>query len=364
MIYLFKAYVERLLKETSKHSEPILALEEPEVHLHPQAVRALWSQIEAIPGQKIIESHSPYFIQFVPIKNIRLLRRSPGGVQVFYIPDHISVEIPKNESIVAFGAKHGDRFSYDKQRGVLSTRGLIDEDRYKELLKCYTATPEGELHAAIRDFRDRSHKLLEAEDLEVLEDWARRIRGEIFFSRFWLLCEGQSEIFLLTSIFDALGFNLDSHGVSLIDYQNNGNPRAFAALARTFGFQWVILTDGDEQGRNASNSLEKAGFSCDELKKRMVSLPDGTDLESYFVASPLRSVALEAAKEFKQGLDDSIADDVLAKVLRKHKPIWARRVGNKLRQNPLPIENLPESFARIHKILIEEEAGDDTASNS
>lgn len=355
VIYLFNAFVERLIKEAySEHSEPIVALEEPEVHLHPQAVRALWPQIDAMPGQKIIASHSPYFIQFVPIKNIRLLRRGPGGVQVFYIPGHISVALPKNEAIVAFSIKHGDRFSYDEQRGVLSTSGLIDEDDYRELHKCYTADPEREHHAAIRDFQDRSRSLLEAEDLEVLEDWARRIRGEIFFSRFWLLCEGQSEVFLFTALFDALGFNLDSQGVSLIDYQNNGSPRAFAALARAFGFQWVLLTDGDDQGRNASGSLEKAGFSRDELNMRVISLPDGTDLESYFVASTLRSVALEVAKELEQGLDDGIADDALAAILHAHKPIWARRAGDKLRQNPPLIENLPGVFARIRGILIEE----------
>ena len=83
VIYLFNAFVERLLKETySEHSEPIVALEEPEVHLHPQAVRALWSQIDAMPGQKIIASHSPYFMQYVPIRDIRLFapwsRRRPG----------------------------------------------------------------------------------------------------------------------------------------------------------------------------------------------------------------------------------------------------------------------------------------------
>ncbi len=364
VIYLFKAFVERLLKENSKHSEPILVLEEPEVHLHPQAVRALWSEIDRLLGQKIIESHSPYFIQFAPLKDIRLLRRGPGGVKVFYIPDCITIELPNNESIVAFGAKYGDRFSYDDQRCVLSTSSPIDEDRYKELLKCYTMASEAEHHAAIRDFRNRSYSLLEAEDLEVLEDWARRIRGEIFFARFWLLCEGQSEIFLFTAMFDALGFKLDSHGVSLIDYQNNGSPRAFAALARTFGFQWILFTDGDEQGRNAHDSLKKADFSCDEMNKRAISLPDGTDLESYLVASPLRSVALEVAQEFEQDLDDGIADDDLAGILRTHKPIWTRRVGNKLLKNPPPIENLPEAFVRIREILIEEESGNDAASNS
>ena len=102
VIYLFNAFVERLLKETySEHSEPIVALEESEVHLHPQAVRALWSQIDAMPGQKIIASHSPYFMQYVPIRDIRLLRRGADGVQAHFVPDAVSVALPASDALVA-----------------------------------------------------------------------------------------------------------------------------------------------------------------------------------------------------------------------------------------------------------------------
>lgn len=60
------------------------------------------------------------------------------------------------------------------------------------------------------------HALLKAEDLEVLEDRARRICGEILFRALLGFWEGQSEVFLLTALFNALCFNLDSHGVSLL----------------------------------------------------------------------------------------------------------------------------------------------------
>lgn len=365
VIYLFNAFVERLLREAySEHSEPIVALEEPEVHLHPQAVRALWSQIDIMPGQKVIASHSPYFVQFVPIKDVRLLRRCPGGVKAYYVPDDIIVSLPSNADIAAFAAGRADRFSYDAQRGVLSATGPIDEDAYREILKCYTAQEDRVHHATIRDFRDRSYALLEREDLEVLEDWARRIRGEIFFSRFWVLCEGQSEIFLLTALFDALKFNLDTHSVSLIDFQNNGSPRAFAALARTFGFPWVLLTDGDEQGRKTLAALRKAGFSATALDEKVVPLPDDDDLEAYICSSSLRPVAHAVAKEFKPDIGDAISDDDLADILRAHKPIWARRAGEKIRKDPPKAEDLPDAFARIRTALIENGDGDGAAGNT
>ena len=49
---------------------PLIALEEPEGHLHPSAVRALWQLIEKIPGQKIISTHSGDLLSEVPSENV------------------------------------------------------------------------------------------------------------------------------------------------------------------------------------------------------------------------------------------------------------------------------------------------------
>lgn len=57
---------------------PIVALEEPEAHLHPSAVRALWRLIEKIPGQKIISTHSGDILSEVPSDSITRLHK-PGG---------------------------------------------------------------------------------------------------------------------------------------------------------------------------------------------------------------------------------------------------------------------------------------------
>ena len=365
VIYLFNAFVERLLKEAySEHSEPILALEEPEVHLHPQAARALWAQIDTISGQKIITSHSPYFVQFVPIKDVRLLRRGPNGVQVHYVSDSVSVELPSNSDIISFAKRYSDRFSYDDTRGILSANGPIDEVRCRELMKCFTTDDTRVHHTAIRDFKDESHHVLESKDLEDLEDWARRIRGEIFFSRLWVLCEGQSEVFLLTALFNAYNYNLDSHGVSLIDYQNCGSARAFACLARTFHFPWLLFCDGDQHGKSTISSLENAAFSSDDMEARVISLPDGEDLEGHISKSPLRALALEVAKEFDTSLIDNVSDEELASALRCKKPIWARRLGDKLMKNPPNSEGISEPLNRIRQMVIDHGIGNGSASKT
>lgn len=61
VLTLFNAYLQVWNK-----GDPIVALEEPEAHLHPSAVRALWQLIERIPGQKIISTHSGDLLSEVP----------------------------------------------------------------------------------------------------------------------------------------------------------------------------------------------------------------------------------------------------------------------------------------------------------
>lgn len=58
-------------KSEDKVFFPILAIEEPEAHLHPQAQKKLYNQLKSIQGQKIISTHSPYICASANIKEIR-----------------------------------------------------------------------------------------------------------------------------------------------------------------------------------------------------------------------------------------------------------------------------------------------------
>ena len=80
VLLLFSAYLKTRLKaEVDAFAEPIIAIEEPEAHLHPNAVRALWALIQTLPGQKIIATHSGDILSEVPVGNLRRMNNATPG---------------------------------------------------------------------------------------------------------------------------------------------------------------------------------------------------------------------------------------------------------------------------------------------
>ena len=82
VLTLFNAFLQAWNK-----GDPIVALEEPEAHLHPSAVRALWLLIEKIPGQKIISTHSGDLLSEVPSEAVIRLYKAAGVVSASRLKD-------------------------------------------------------------------------------------------------------------------------------------------------------------------------------------------------------------------------------------------------------------------------------------
>lgn len=80
-----KAFIDILEQKHIEEEEcffPIIAAEEPEAHLHPNAQRTLYKQLTDIKGQTIISSHSPYLASECRLQDLRSLRNLRTGVQV------------------------------------------------------------------------------------------------------------------------------------------------------------------------------------------------------------------------------------------------------------------------------------------
>lgn len=82
-VLTFRAYMTwRLEKLSTTSTHPVLGLEEPESHLHPQAQQAIFGQVQAIPGQKIVSTHSPYIVSQAEIGQFRHFKKVNGDTRV------------------------------------------------------------------------------------------------------------------------------------------------------------------------------------------------------------------------------------------------------------------------------------------
>jgi putative ATP-dependent endonuclease of OLD family len=93
-VLTFRAYTtwrQANSKDEKVHS--MLALEEPESHLHPQAQRALFFQIDDIPGQRIVSTHSPIIASQAKILQLRHFCKNGACTKITQLhppiePDH------------------------------------------------------------------------------------------------------------------------------------------------------------------------------------------------------------------------------------------------------------------------------------
>ena len=84
VLMLFAAFL-----EAWPEGDPIVALEEPEAHLHPSAIRALQRLVSSLSGQKLISTHSGDLLAEIEIQQIRRLARTRDGIQSFQVPSKL-----------------------------------------------------------------------------------------------------------------------------------------------------------------------------------------------------------------------------------------------------------------------------------
>lgn len=83
VLMLFQAFAAANLAEAyAPESTPILALEEPEAHLHPSAIRSLGSFLERMSGQILVTSHSGDLVSRVPVMDLRRIYKKNGETKV------------------------------------------------------------------------------------------------------------------------------------------------------------------------------------------------------------------------------------------------------------------------------------------
>ncbi|SDF49982.1 ATP-dependent nuclease [Thalassobaculum litoreum] len=289
VMFLFRSFVDLLLGELYRpDSTAVLALEEPETHLHPQAARSLFRHVQELEGQKIVSTHSPYFLQHIPFRDLRVVRASADGTEIRSLPREYRCRVPHLPSIDPIIAKAPRLLEYDRGSSELVIKGEMPDPCFRDLLLAYHGQPEtDDFHARLRASKNASLEFIPDTELAKLETFARRIRGEIFFANKWILVEGQSEYHILHGMAKSIGYDLDENGIAVIDFQNNGNPECFAALGRALGYSWTMLVDGDPQGTKFLSSVASRNFDSTCMAERTRQLSAGA-LENQLVADGLQ----------------------------------------------------------------------------
>jgi putative ATP-dependent endonuclease of OLD family len=343
VIFLFNAFVQHLLAELYQaESEPVLALEEPETHLHPQASRTLWAHVRSLPGQKVITTHSPYFVQNVPFRDLRVVRLTSTGTRVYSLPETFSVTVPHVVGLDPLVANNAQVLSYDLPTRTLTVRGELEERIYRDLLTLYGGHADRAIIAGVvRDLRERAKLFISDADLQPLETFARRIRGEIFFAERWLIVEGQGEYLLAHAMGKALGYDLDEHGVSVIDSMNNGHPANFAALARALSIPWIAVFDGDSAGAGYCTAIEGRGFDPALVAQRCLTLPIG-DLEAQLLHDGLDAELRSILRSLGQTDADQLDQPGLARRLDGCKVAYCAELAARIQANPALAQRMPE----------------------
>nr|WP_239121471.1 AAA family ATPase [Spirulina major] len=358
VIFLFKAYIDVLLEPTfERETEAILTLEEPEAHLHPQATRSLAATLEKIDSQKIISTHSPYFIQNIPFKNIRLFRRSGSSSKILYIKQKFTCTLPNIPKLLTFTATYSNKFEYSETSEILTLKGKMEDGEYKKLLKIYPNNQE--VHTILKQLKQESQIYLDDTTLDDLEIYAKRIRGEVLFARAWLLCEGQCEYMLLQYFAELLETPLDRAGITVIDFKNNGSAGAFVGLARVFEIPWLLIADCDREGDKIKKEIEKLGVPEDERNQWIRLLPDtGMVLEDFLIQQGFTPEYLKIIEEQNISLDKNSGEvgfkEELAEQIKKNKTKNTIGLIKKLRESNAGSDRVPEFFAKAIQDIIEE----------
>ena len=124
VIFLFEAFLTVILEgDSGRNCVPVLALEEPEAHLHPCAIRSLSDALRDFRGQKIFATHSGELVSEVSLLSIRRFHRVGGKSRPRpWTPSVGEMRCPRKGPSTA--GSDGERVERDRRSGRdLGTKG-------------------------------------------------------------------------------------------------------------------------------------------------------------------------------------------------------------------------------------------------
>ncbi len=158
-----------------------------------------------------------------------------------------------------------------------------------------------------------SQRSLSRDELRRIGFHIRFHRSGALFARCWLLVEGETEVWLFNELAHQCGYNLAAEGVHIIEFAQSG-LKSLIKVARAFGIDWHVVTDGDPAGKKYSATV-RGLLGYDQERHRLTELPD-RDIEHFLYSHGFEYFFKELVKIPH---DHPIpAKKVVSKVLKKH----------------------------------------------
>ncbi len=207
---------------------PILALEEPEAHLHPNAQRQLYHQLSNISGQKIISTHSPFVAVQCDLMDLRHFYKDGVDLKVGQLQFSEPIEkrigeikVELENPITPNSQKKG--LQKEKERLLLEKRGKINKEEKRKI------------------------------ERNILNS-----RGEALFSKALVFFEGETEEQALPILAkEKIGRHPFELGINFIGVGGKENYKPFLTLAKFLNIKWYILSDGDGDGDDNTETKVK-----------------------------------------------------------------------------------------------------------
>lgn len=286
-VLTFWAYMtwrQKRFGESAVH--PMLAFEEPESHLHPQAQKALYRQVASeMPGQRIVSTHSPYIAGQASSLKIRHFLKKGDETKVAQLK-------------VGEGTPHLTEADVDKlDKKIMSTRGDL-------LFSRLLVLAEGETEENALPQLAKKH----------------------------------------------LGRDPDLLGISIVGVGGYGGYKPFLLFAERLGIPWLVLSDGEPEALNKLDSvLGDYGKPLSADNDDVIVLPSGLNFEQYIsqtiqtdvlvdiltshlASSPSEKTHLESVWKSKS---ESDLKESLAKQFQKSKVVFGNLLGRELSERGL-----------------------------
>jgi putative ATP-dependent endonuclease of the OLD family len=285
LLALFRTYAKVF------RDDGIIAIEEPEIYLHPHAQRSLYSLFRELANNGAQVFYSTHSSAFVDIENF----------------DHITL-VEKIPELDEDGQKH-------HQTTVRQVPSSVMLARRQTLFPTIPMTEQG--------MRERYHNICTG------------LHGEGFFAKKIVLVEGITEEFSLPIYATSMGYDFDAQGVSIINANGKDNLCSLYLLYTSFGIPTYLIFDGDH-GTTDQSKLTRNRDLLRMLGEPETDNPDQAFKQTYAVLQAGYEDAMRRALERVQsGLNDQLMADAARDLgSRAGKGLVARYMARKLVERP------------------------------